>query len=74
MVDLTEEDIVSRVLSDFDSDHKAGDKVMIFVDELNEYAPSREKASPIIQQLLGSAERGCSLQAAEEAGNKLGPR
>lgn len=37
------------------------DKVLIFVDELNKYAPAREKASPIIEQVLDIAERGRSL-------------
>ncbi len=37
------------------------EKVIIFVDELNKYAPAREKESPIIQQVLDIAERGRSL-------------
>lgn len=37
------------------------EKVIIFVDELNKYAPEREKESPIIQQVLDIAERGRSL-------------
>ncbi len=37
------------------------EKVIIFVDELNKYAPVREKESPIIQQVLDIAERGRSL-------------
>jgi DNA helicase HerA-like ATPase len=37
------------------------DKVIIFVDELNKYAPARERESPIIQQVLDIAERGRSL-------------
>jgi hypothetical protein len=37
------------------------EKVIIFVDELNKYAPVREKASPIIEQVLDIAERGRSL-------------
>jgi hypothetical protein len=36
-------------------------KVIIFVDELNKYAPPREKESPIIEQVLDIAERGRSL-------------
>jgi len=36
-------------------------KVIIFVDELNKYAPAREKESPIIEQVLDIAERGRSL-------------
>lgn len=35
--------------------------VVIFVDELNKYAPAREKESPIIEQVLDIAERGRSL-------------
>lgn len=37
------------------------EKVIIFVDELNKYAPPREKESPIIEQVLDIAERGRSL-------------
>jgi len=37
------------------------EKVIIFVDELNKYAPARERASPIIEQVLDIAERGRSL-------------
>jgi len=37
------------------------EKVIIFVDELNKYAPGREKESPIIEQVLDIAERGRSL-------------
>jgi DNA helicase HerA-like ATPase len=37
------------------------DKVIIFVDELNKYAPARERESPIIEQVLDIAERGRSL-------------
>lgn len=36
-------------------------KVIIFVDELNKYAPARERESPIIEQILDIAERGRSL-------------
>jgi hypothetical protein len=37
------------------------EKVIIFVDELNKYAPTRERESPIIEQVLDIAERGRSL-------------
>lgn len=37
------------------------EKVIIFVDELNKYAPARESGSPIIEQVLDIAERGRSL-------------
>lgn len=37
------------------------EKVIIFVDELNKYAPAKEKESPIIEQVLDIAERGRSL-------------
>jgi len=37
------------------------EKVIIFVDELNKYAPARGGESPIIQQVLDIAERGRSL-------------
>ena len=36
-------------------------KVIIFVDELNKYAPKRERESPIIEQVLDIAERGRSF-------------
>lgn len=36
-------------------------KVIIFVDELNKFAPAREQTSPIIEQILDIAERGRSL-------------
>lgn len=37
------------------------EKVIIFVDELNKYAPGGGKESPITQQVLDAAERGRSL-------------
>jgi DNA helicase HerA-like ATPase len=37
------------------------EKVLIFVDELNKYAPGGSKESPITQQVLDVAERGRSL-------------
>jgi hypothetical protein len=37
------------------------EKVIIFVDELNKYAPSGARESPITQQVLDVAERGRSL-------------
>lgn len=37
------------------------EKVIIFVDELNKYAPNGAKESPITQQVLDVAERGRSL-------------
>lgn len=37
------------------------EKVIIFVDELNKYAPSGSRESPITQQVLDVAERGRSL-------------
>lgn len=37
------------------------DKVIIFVDELNKYAPTGSRESPITQQVLDIAERGRSL-------------
>ncbi len=37
------------------------ERVIIFVDELNKYAPSGNKESPITQQVLDVAERGRSL-------------
>ncbi len=37
------------------------EKILIFVDELNKYAPSGRQSSPIINQVLEIAERGRSL-------------
>lgn len=37
------------------------EKVIIFVDELNKYAPSGAKESPLIEQILDISERGRSL-------------
>lgn len=37
------------------------DKVIIFVDELNKYAPSGGKASPLTERVIDIAERGRSL-------------
>jgi hypothetical protein len=37
------------------------EKVIVFVDELNKYAPGGSKESPITQQVLDVAERGRSL-------------
>lgn len=37
------------------------EKIIVFVDELNKYAPTGSRASPITQQVLDIAERGRSL-------------
>jgi hypothetical protein len=37
------------------------EKVIIFVDELNKYAPAGTKDSPLIEQILDISERGRSL-------------
>lgn len=37
------------------------EKIIFFVDELNKYAPSGSKGSPVLQQVLDIAERGRSL-------------
>lgn len=37
------------------------EKVIIFVDELNKYAPKGERGSPILDQVIDIAERGRSL-------------
>jgi DNA helicase HerA-like ATPase len=42
-------------------DEDLPEKVIIFVDELNKYAPARERESPIIEQVLDISERGRSL-------------
>lgn len=50
-------------LGDFDSsDYEPPKRVIIFVDELNKYAPSeRGKRTPILEDLLEISERGRSL-------------
>jgi len=50
-------------LGDFDeADYEPPKRVIIFVDELNKYAPSeRGKKSPILEDLLEISERGRSL-------------
>lgn len=47
--------------SDQFSEDEIPEKVIIFVDELNKYAPSRGQTSPIVQDILDIAERGRSL-------------
>jgi hypothetical protein len=49
--------------SAFDDAEELPEKVIIFVDELNKYAPSRGEAaqSPIVEQVLDIAERGRSF-------------
>jgi hypothetical protein len=42
-------------------DENVPQKVIIFVDELNKYAPESTKGSPILDQVLEVAERGRSL-------------
>ncbi len=37
------------------------EKILVFVDELNKYAPSGRQSSPIVDQVLEIAERGRSL-------------
>jgi len=57
-------DIVRTVYDMFaesDETYDLPDKVIIFVDELNKYAPSASKDSPLIQQILDISERGRSL-------------
>jgi len=47
-----------------ESDEETSDlprKVIIFVDELNKYAPAGSKASAIVEQILDVAERGRSI-------------
>lgn len=54
---------LGRDFGDFDTaDYEPPKKVIIFVDELNKYAPSeRGKRSPILDDLLEISERGRSL-------------
>src|SRR5436309_2055440 len=48
-------------IEDIQSGLKAPKKVIIFVDELNKYAPEGTKGSPILDQVLEVSERGRSL-------------
>ena len=58
-------DILRTVYSLYvESDEETSDlprKVIIFVDELNKYAPAGSKASAIVEQILDVAERGRSI-------------
>jgi len=57
-------DIIRTIYKMFaESDETDGlpQKVIIFVDELNKYAPSGAKESPLIEQILDISERGRSL-------------
>lgn len=57
-------DIVRTVYDMFaesDETYNLPEKVLIFVDELNKYAPSGGKESPLIEQILDISERGRSL-------------
>jgi hypothetical protein len=57
-------DIVSTIYELFaesDVTYDLPEKVIIFVDELNKYAPSGGRESPILEQILDIAERGRSL-------------
>lgn len=53
--------VKSEELEDRTEKAPVPEKVIIFVDELNKYAPSGNKESPITQQVLDVAERGRSL-------------
>ncbi|MBI2918052.1 MAG: ATP-binding protein [Chloroflexi bacterium] len=44
-----------------EGEEEVPDKIIFFVDELNKYAPSGAKTSPISEQVLDIAERGRSL-------------
>lgn len=57
-------DIVKTVYDMFaesDETYSLPEKVIIFVDELNKYAPAGSKDSPLIDQILDISERGRSL-------------
>ncbi len=53
--------VKAEALEDRTEKSKVPEKVIIFVDELNKYAPSGSRESPITQQVLDVAERGRSL-------------
>lgn len=53
--------VKSEELEDRTEKAPVPEKVIVFVDELNKYAPSGNKESPITQQVLDVAERGRSL-------------
>lgn len=52
---------VYEMFAESDSAQELPKKVLIFVDELNKYAPAGTKDSPLIEQILDISERGRSL-------------
>lgn len=52
---------IYKMFAESDGTYNLPQKVIIFVDELNKYAPSGAKESPLIEQLLDISERGRSL-------------
>ncbi len=53
--------IKSEAVEERTEDSPIPEKILVFVDELNKYAPGGGKESPITQQVLEVAERGRSL-------------
>jgi len=52
---------IYELFAESDETYNLPEKVIIFVDELNKYAPSGGKDSPLIEQILDISERGRSL-------------
>ena len=52
---------IYEMFAESDETYNLPQKVIIFVDELNKYAPSGVKESPLIEQILDISERGRSL-------------
>ncbi len=52
---------IYEMFAESDQTYNLPTKVVIFVDELNKYAPAGSKESPLIEQILDISERGRSL-------------
>jgi DNA helicase HerA-like ATPase len=52
---------IYELFAESDETYNLPEKVIIFVDELNKYAPAGGKESPLIEQILDISERGRSL-------------
>ena len=52
---------IYEMFAESDETYNLPKKVIIFVDELNKYAPAGTKESPLIEQILDISERGRSL-------------
>ena len=52
---------IYELFAESDETFNLPEKVIVFVDELNKYAPAGTKESPLIEQILDISERGRSL-------------